>query len=72
MSDAGYLRSSVEDSTKTVIVDDVTEIRYLARILLANVRGVQVVGEGATGEGAVELARRLKPELMLLDAECQS
>lgn len=69
MSTSEQFRSSIEDTTKTVIVDDVTEIRYLTRLLLANVRGVQIVGEGSNGKDAIELARRLQPQLMLLDLE---
>jgi len=49
-----------------VIVDDHPSFRTSARTLL-ELEGFDVVGEAADGESAVELARRLRPELVLLD-----
>ena len=52
---------------KVLLVDDVLEIRYLMRMLLANVRQCQIVGEAENGRGAVELARRVRPDIVILD-----
>lgn len=49
-----------------VIVDDHPSFRTSARTLL-ELEGFDVVGEAADGESAVELAMRLRPELVLLD-----
>jgi DNA-binding NarL/FixJ family response regulator len=49
-----------------VIVDDHPSFRASARTLL-ELEGFDVVGEAADGESAVELAERLRPELVLLD-----
>ena len=50
-----------------LLVDDIVEIRYLVRMLLANVRGCQVVAEAENGAEAVELAERLQPHVVVLD-----
>lgn len=50
-----------------VIVDDAAEVRSLVKTRLRLSGLLDVVGEGADGEDAVELARRHRPGLMLLD-----
>ena len=50
-----------------VIVDDAVEVRTLVRTRLRLSRKLTVVGEGSTGQDAIELAGRLQPDLMLLD-----
>lgn len=52
---------------RVVLVDDTADIRLLLRALLAEVDGVDVVGEGGNGVEAIELAARLQPELLVLD-----
>lgn len=52
--------------TKVIIIDDDALVRQLlARILEAS--GVAVVGEGADGDEAAELVRRLAPDVVLMD-----
>ncbi len=55
------------EAKRVLLVDDVVEIRYLMRMLLANVRLCQVVGEAENGEQAIELAKRLQPDVVVLD-----
>ena len=51
---------------RIVIADNESIIRMDLRELLEEA-GRQVVGEGANGKKAVELARKLKPDLIILD-----
>jgi DNA-binding NarL/FixJ family response regulator len=51
---------------RVVIVDDHASFRRSARTLL-ELEGFEVVGEAADGAAAVDLAERLRPELVLLD-----
>lgn len=49
-----------------LIVDDHPSFRASARILLES-EGFEVVGEADDGRSALEAARRLQPEIVLLD-----
>jgi DNA-binding NarL/FixJ family response regulator len=51
-----------------LIVDDHDGFRASARALL-EADGFEVLGEAADGESAVEAARRLRPEVVLLDIQ---
>jgi DNA-binding NarL/FixJ family response regulator len=51
-----------------LIVDDHPSFRASARTLL-EAEGYQVVGEAENGETAVEAARELQPDLVLLDVQ---
>ncbi|HEX9736016.1 MAG TPA: response regulator transcription factor [Thermoanaerobaculia bacterium] len=51
---------------RLVIADDHALFRDSLRSLLEN-RGVQVIGEAGTGKQAVELCRRLRPDVVLMD-----
>jgi DNA-binding NarL/FixJ family response regulator len=51
-----------------MIVDDHASFRLLARRILESV-GFDVVGEAANAQEAEAIARRLRPELVLLDIQ---
>ena len=53
---------------RVLIVDDHIGFRRLARLVLEQI-GRVVVGEAATGAEALSEARRLKPDLVLLDIQ---
>ncbi len=53
---------------RVLIVDDHVGFRRVARRLLQDI-GIQVVGEAANGADALTEARRLKPDLVLLDIQ---
>ena len=51
---------------KILVVDDGEAVRDIVRIFLEK-EGFQVCGEAADGEEGVEQAKRLKPDLIVLD-----
>ena len=53
-------------ATTVLIVDDHAPFRASARTLL-ELDGFDVVGEAEDGAAAIELTRRLRPDLVLLD-----
>ncbi|HSV13062.1 MAG TPA: response regulator transcription factor [Tepidisphaeraceae bacterium] len=54
-------------SIRALLVEDHTLVRSGIRALLEASKQVQVVGEAAEGRQAVDLARQLQPELVLMD-----
>jgi DNA-binding NarL/FixJ family response regulator len=53
--------------TRVVVVDDQGMVRAGFRSLLSTEPGLQVVGEAANGEEAVEVVTRLVPDVTLMD-----
>jgi DNA-binding NarL/FixJ family response regulator len=52
---------------KVMLVDDSASFRMAAEQFITEVCGVQVVGQADSGEAAVEMALRLRPEVILMD-----
>jgi DNA-binding NarL/FixJ family response regulator len=52
---------------RVLIADDQTLVRVGLAALLASQPGLAVVGQAGTGEEAVQLARRLRPDIVLMD-----
>jgi len=50
-----------------LLVDDHAVVRSGLRMLLENERDVEIVGEASSASGAMELAIRLKPTVILMD-----
>jgi DNA-binding NarL/FixJ family response regulator len=53
--------------TRILIVDDNSQVRNALRICLQMNQGHVVCGEAENGHDGVELAKRLKPDIVLLD-----
>lgn len=54
---------------RIVVVDDIPEIRYLLKMLLAIEPSCTVVGEAGNGAEAIEVVDALQPEVVVLDLE---
>ena len=54
-------------NTTIVMADDHTEIRASFRGLLDAQDGLEVIGEAADGEQAVQMARLLSPDVIVMD-----
>jgi len=54
-------------AVRVLIVDDQEPFRMAARMVVEATEGFDVVGEVETGEDAVEAARTLDPDLVLMD-----
>lgn len=52
---------------RVLIVDDQEPFRVAARLVVEATDGFDVVGEAETGEDSVEMARLLRPDLVLMD-----
>ena len=61
------IASETTGTVRVVIVDDSAEVRTLVRTELRLSGAAVVEGEGGNGADAVDLARRLQPDAMLLD-----
>jgi DNA-binding NarL/FixJ family response regulator len=54
-------------SIRVVLADDQSLIRHGLRLIIDAHEDLEVVGEAANGEQAIDLARRLKPDVVLMD-----
>jgi two-component system, NarL family, invasion response regulator UvrY len=52
---------------KVMLVDDSASFRTAAEQFVTEVCGEQVVGQANSGEAAVEMALRLRPQVVLMD-----
>ncbi|NLG85182.1 MAG: response regulator transcription factor [Firmicutes bacterium] len=55
------------DEVRVLIVDDHAIVRKGLRALLETEPGIAVAGEAGDGKEAVEMAARLKPDVILMD-----
>ena len=55
------------EQVRVVIADDQPLVRSALRLILEGDPDVTVLGEAADGQGALDAARRLRPDIVLLD-----
>ncbi|WP_283134160.1 response regulator [Rhizohabitans arisaemae] len=60
-------RSGPEERVRVLVAEDQSSVRAGLVLILGSAPDVDVVGEAADGEEAVVLARRLRPDLVLMD-----
>ncbi|MGQ0570296.1 MAG: LuxR C-terminal-related transcriptional regulator [Armatimonadota bacterium] len=54
---------------RLLLADDLTLVRHGIRVLMSRVEGVEIVGEAATADDAVDQAKALLPHVVLLDED---
>jgi pilus assembly protein CpaE len=57
----------MSDNIRVLIVDDLPETRENVRKLLQFESDIEVIGQAGTGEEAVEMAKELQPDIILMD-----
>src|SRR5512143_2857094 len=57
----------MKDVIRVLIVDDHEIVRKGIRALLSRERGIQTIGEAANGKDAIEQAKLLGPDVILMD-----
>ena len=60
-------RIVAETPIRVLVVDDHAIVRKGTRALLAEVEGIEVVGEAADGQAAVDQVTALRPDVILMD-----
>lgn len=61
------MTSAAAGKLTVVLVDDSSSVRAVLRRLLAKAVDIQVIGEAADGETAVDMVERLRPDVLVLD-----
>jgi DNA-binding NarL/FixJ family response regulator len=62
------VQARVEASKRILVVDDVPQVRKLVRAYLEEDNEFRVCGEAIDGFDAIDKAKNLKPDLIILDA----
>ena len=60
---------AAEVPVRLLVVDDSPSIRAVIRAMLEDDEGIRIVGEAGTGGEAVEMARMLRPGVILMDVQ---
>lgn len=54
---------------RVLVVDDHRLVRIGTSRLLADIDGIQIIGQAATGEEAIDMVKDLKPDVVLMDIQ---
>jgi two-component system chemotaxis response regulator CheB len=57
----------VRDKTRVLVVDDSSLARSIITTVLSSSEGIEIVGEAANGQEAIELVPRLRPDIVTMD-----
>jgi DNA-binding NarL/FixJ family response regulator len=57
----------VHNVLRLLIADDHESVRYSLRLIMSTYDDIDVIGEAANGQEAVDLCERLQPDLVLMD-----
>ncbi|WP_428898227.1 DNA-binding response regulator [Parelusimicrobium proximum] len=60
-------KKAAKKKVRVLIIDDQTLFREGLKDVLSNEKWLEVVGEGTNGEEAITLAKKLKPDVVLMD-----
>jgi DNA-binding NarL/FixJ family response regulator len=63
------MQVELEEPIRVLLADDHPVVRSGIRNLLEKASGIQVVGEASDGEEALNLVRKVQPDILLLDME---
>jgi two-component system nitrate/nitrite response regulator NarL len=63
------MRESIAGEIRILLVDDMPLFRHAIATLIADQPNLKVVGEAENGLHAIEMARALKPDLIVMDVE---
>lgn len=63
----GRLQTTMGNIIHVLVADDHTLVRRGIRALLENAEGIEVIGEAENGEEAITLAKRLEPDVVVMD-----
>ncbi len=67
MSEAATDTRTDTRTLRVLVVDDSEDLRMMLRFRLARVEGLEVVGEAADGQAAVEVMRTARPDVVVMD-----
>lgn len=56
-------------SIRVLVVDDLPQVRDALQTLLMTLSGIDVIGAAADGQEGLQLARDLRPDVVLMDLE---
>ncbi|MBD3649210.1 MAG: UvrY/SirA/GacA family response regulator transcription factor [Pseudomonadales bacterium] len=56
-------------SNKVLVVDDHQLVRVGTSRLLADVEGIDIIGQAGSGEEAIDMVKSLKPDVVLMDVQ---
>ena len=59
--------TAADDRVRVLVVDDTPESRAAIEKVVLQARGFELVGSAASGEEALDVVRRVEPDLVLLD-----
>jgi len=60
------------ESIKTIIVEDIQDIRHYIEAALQKEKDIEVIGQAGSGREAVKLVSKLQPDVVLMDIQMEN